>query len=228
MLGCVAGLFKPKTAFQREYELGKQVGKGAFSIVYLARQVSSPSEQVAVKVVLRKKMTKDDERALKVEVRVLEEVRGHAAIITLYKYFQEPKRHLLVLELMTGGELFQRIVKRSAYSEADAVLVVKSVAEVLEYIHARDIAHRDLKPENVLLKDDTDNAQVKIADFGFARNVGAGCKTACGTPACKLGGSQRSKKLTPTKMWRQKSFLVRFTLLHVIFGEFLDVFLSQY
>src|SRR5690606_37229524 len=92
------------------------------------------------------------------------------------------KHHYLVLELMSGGELFAKIVQKEFYAEGDAQKVVKTIAEVLAYCHSLDSAHRDLKPENVLLKDSSPDAQVKIADFGFARHVNDGCVTACGTP----------------------------------------------
>lgn len=172
-----------KPGFASEYKLGRDLGKGAFSTVYLAHHVKTKAP-VAVKVVLRKKLTRDDERALQAEVQVLEEVRGHEGIITLIKYFAETQKHYLVLEVMSGGELFQRIVKREKYSEGDALVVVTTIARVLEFIHGRDICHRDLKPENILLKDRTESSLVKIADFGFSRHVGkSGCRTACGTPA---------------------------------------------
>lgn len=83
---------------------------------------------------------------------------------------------------MSGGELFAKIVQKEQYLEGEAQKVVKTIAEVLFYLHSLDIAHRDLKPENVLLSDKTDNAKIKIADFGFARKVREGCITACGTP----------------------------------------------
>lgn len=83
---------------------------------------------------------------------------------------------------MSGGELFAKIVQKEQYLEGEAQKVVKTIAEVLAYLHARDIAHRDLKPENVLLSNKSDDAVIKIADFGFARKVRDGCITACGTP----------------------------------------------
>ncbi|KAH9249721.1 myosin light chain kinase A [Batrachochytrium salamandrivorans] len=135
-----------KPGFASEYKLGRDLGKGAFSTVYLAHHIKTKSP-VAVKVVLRKKLTRDDERALQAEVQVLEEVRGNEGIITLIKYFGEPQKHYLVLEVMTGGELFQRIVTREQYSEVDALEVVRTIANVLEFIHGRDIAIATSSPK---------------------------------------------------------------------------------
>lgn len=173
-------MFTSETEFERDYKLGKELGRGAYATVRLAIETSTKQE-VAVKCVVKKKLTREDEEALKVEVAVLQELR-HPGVVALLGYYEEPKNHYLVLELMSGGELFTRIVENDHYSEGDAQRLVKTVAEVLEYCHGKDVAHRDLKPENILLKDRSSAAVMKIADFGFARHVNEGCRTACGTP----------------------------------------------
>ena len=79
--------------------------------------------------------------------------------------------------------MFDRIVKKEFYSESDAQTVLRTLGGCIKYLHDRNIVHRDLKPENILLKSPTDDAAIKIADFGFARVVSPdGQKTACGTP----------------------------------------------
>ena len=180
MVSRLTKIFNSETEFQKDYKLGKQLGQGAYSTVVLAVEVSNKRE-VAVKCVVKKKMTPEDEAALRLEVAILQELK-HPGIIELIAYYEEPKHHYLVTELMSGGELFNRIVQKEFYAEGDAQKVVRVMAEVLAYCHERDIAHRDLKPENVLLKDSSDAAAIKIADFGFARQVKEGCLTACGTP----------------------------------------------
>ena len=100
----------------------------------------------------------------------------------LFEFFDEPTHFFLVLELMRGGELFERIFRKETYFEKDAKAIVKSIACALEFLHGMDIVHRDLKPENILLETDSRTSRIKIADFGFARKVGKGCTTACGTP----------------------------------------------
>merc|ERR1719197_2418107 len=90
----------------------------------------------------------------------------------------------LVMELVTGGELFDDIVKKGNYTEKKAADTMKTLCEALTYLHAQNIVHRDLKPENILLKDGSENSPIKIADFGLARMMKKGdmMKTACGTP----------------------------------------------
>lgn len=90
----------------------------------------------------------------------------------------------LVMEIMTGGELFDRIVEKEAYTEAEAVETIRPIIDALHYCHEMGIIHRDLKPENLLYETKDDGSIVKIGDFGLARFVtpGSYATTACGTP----------------------------------------------
>jgi calcium/calmodulin-dependent protein kinase I len=82
-----------------------------------------------------------------------------------------------------GGELFDRIVSKSYYNEKEARDVIHTLLTAVKYCHDRDIVHRDLKPENLLLASTTDDAGLKLADFGFAaKAVGNVLRTQCGTP----------------------------------------------
>lgn len=85
---------------------------------------------------------------------------------------------------MNGGELFDRVVTKSFYNEKEARKVCKILLEAISYCHDRKVAHRDLKPENLLLRSETDDSSIKIADFGFAKVVKSpqSLKTQCGTP----------------------------------------------
>ncbi len=88
------------------------------------------------------------------------------------------------METMYGGELFDRIVQKSYYNEKEARATCTILLEAIAYCHDRRVAHRDLKPENLLLRSETDDSSIKIADFGFAKVVRApqSLKTQCGTP----------------------------------------------
>jgi calcium/calmodulin-dependent protein kinase I len=166
--------------FKKRYQLKGVLGNGNYSVV--RRAVDTQTQQnVAVKVIDRRKLTKEDEVSLRIEVEVLSKL-DHPNIIKMYGWYAEGKQYYIVTELVNGGELFDRIVKKEFYSESDAQKVVQTLASVIKFIHDQGIVHRDLKPENILLTDDTDNATIKIADFGFARPVAAGLSTACGTP----------------------------------------------
>jgi calcium/calmodulin-dependent protein kinase I len=90
----------------------------------------------------------------------------------------------LVMEIMTGGELFDRIVEKESYSEQEAVDTIRPIIDALHYCHEMGIVHRDLKPENLLYETKDDGSIIKISDFGLARFVAPECfaTTACGTP----------------------------------------------
>jgi len=136
-----------------------------------------------VKCVTRSKLTEEDTAALLDEVSILKELQ-HEHIIRLYDFFEEDATYYLVMERMTGGELFDRIVAKAYYNEKEARDVCKILLQAVEYCHRNNVAHRDLKPENLLLVSDDDDSMVKIADFGFAKKcLGPNSlKTQCGTP----------------------------------------------
>ncbi|CAE7531375.1 cmk-1 [Symbiodinium sp. KB8] len=90
------------------------------------------------------------------------------------------------MELVTGGELFKRLEKKSVYTEEEARAVIRTLTDAIAFCHNKGVVHRDLKPENILLTDDSPDAQIKIADFGFAKiedpNNPNSFSTGCGTP----------------------------------------------
>jgi len=107
----------------------------------------------------------------------------HPNIIKLLDLFDTPEKLYLVMELVTGGELFDRIVEREQYSESDAKEVMRQLLNAIEYIHSKDIVHRDLKPENLLLEDESQDTNIKLTDFGLSKIFDTEyMKTACGTP----------------------------------------------
>ena len=88
------------------------------------------------------------------------------------------------MELMEGGELFDRIVEKANYTEKEAAETIRPIVDAIRYCHELDIIHRDLKPENLLSDSSSENATIKISDFGLARFVmGELATTACGTPS---------------------------------------------
>ena len=146
---------------------------------------SPPSIEYAIKIIDRTKLKEQDVLALRDEVAILTSLRECEHVIRLYDYFDEPPhRSYLVLEVMAGGELFDRIVSKSYYNEREARDTCRTLLEAVHYCHRRRVAHRDLKPENLLLTSASDDSGVKIADFGFAKVVRSprSLRTQCGTP----------------------------------------------
>ncbi|GMF13310.1 unnamed protein product [Phytophthora lilii] len=171
--------------FADEYTLGKELGAGTFSVVREATHKAT-GQRFAIKCIKRAQLSNDDLQALVAEVKILREMQ-HPHIVKLYDVFQEDKYFFLVTEYMPGGELFERIVKKNFYSEREARDLVKVLLETIAFCHDADVVHRDLKPENLLLSSAEDDADIKLADFGFAKkaaiqNGDAGLSTACGTP----------------------------------------------
>jgi len=162
------------------YELGKEIGQGGFSVVYRAKRLKDS------KVFAIKKITKDEEgvdiELLKREIYIMKKV-DHPNILKLYEVYEDDDYFWLVLELVEGMELFDKIVDRGNYSEKDAANIVKQIVEAVKYLHEHNIVHRDLKPENLLSAGDGENEIVKVADFGFAKNFGEEIpRTSCGSP----------------------------------------------
>ncbi|GMF25230.1 unnamed protein product [Phytophthora fragariaefolia] len=172
-------------SFADEYALGRELGAGTFSVVREATHRGS-GRRFAIKCIKRAQLSADDLAALVAEVKILREMQ-HPHIVKLYDVFQEDAYFFLVTEYMAGGELFERIVKKNFYSEREARDLVKVLLETIAFCHDADVVHRDLKPENLLLSSRDDDADIKLADFGFAKkaaiqNGDAGLSTACGTP----------------------------------------------
>merc|ERR1719234_2251299 len=109
----------------------------------------------------------------------------HKHIVQLEEIYDTPKNLYLVLELLTGGELFERIVEKGQYSEKDAANLLREVIEAIDYLHKHKIVHRDMKPENLIYDSNEEGAIIKITDFGLAKQLnktGEKMNTACGTP----------------------------------------------
>lgn len=107
--------------------------------------------QYAIKQIDRSKMFWGDRDALKDEISNLKAIREGPNIVQLYEVFEEDKFCYLVMEIMYGGELFDRIIQKKTFTEQEARLCCQCVLSALEYMHQRRVAHRDLKPENLLL-----------------------------------------------------------------------------
>ncbi|XP_039624136.1 calcium/calmodulin-dependent protein kinase type II subunit gamma isoform X6 [Polypterus senegalus] len=157
------------TRFTDEYQLYEELGKGAFSVVRRCVKKST-GQEYAAKIINTKKLSARDHQKLEREARICRLLK-HPNIVRLHDSISEEGFHYLVFDLVTGGELFEDIVAREYYSEADASHCIHQILESVNHIHQHDIVHRDLKPENLLLASKLKGAAVKLADFGLAIEV---------------------------------------------------------
>ncbi|XP_077999443.1 calcium/calmodulin-dependent protein kinase type II delta chain-like isoform X5 [Glandiceps talaboti] len=157
------------TKFSDEYDLKEELGKGAFSIVKRCVRKST-GQEFAAKIINTKKLSARDFQKLEREARICRLLK-HPNIVRLHDSIAEEGFHYLVFDLVTGGELFEDIVAREYYSEADASHCIQQILESVEHCHRNGVVHRDLKPENLLLASKEKGAAVKLADFGLAIEV---------------------------------------------------------
>ncbi|XP_077865308.1 calcium/calmodulin-dependent protein kinase type II delta chain isoform X1 [Saccoglossus kowalevskii] len=157
------------TKFSDEYDLKEELGKGAFSIVKRCVRKSS-GQEFAAKIINTKKLSARDFQKLEREARICRLLK-HPNIVRLHDSIAEEGFHYLVFDLVTGGELFEDIVAREYYSEADASHCIQQILESVDHCHKNGVVHRDLKPENLLLASKAKGAAVKLADFGLAIEV---------------------------------------------------------
>uniref|UniRef100_A0A8C7NML3 calcium/calmodulin-dependent protein kinase n=1 Tax=Oncorhynchus mykiss TaxID=8022 RepID=A0A8C7NML3_ONCMY len=171
------------TRFTDEFQLYEELGKGAFSVVRRCVKLCT-GQEYAAKIINTKKLSARDHQKLEREARICRllkhsnivpwrrkaQVPG-SGLVRLHDSISEEGFHYLLFDLVTGGELFEDIVAREYYSEADASHCITQILDSVHHIHQHDIVHRDLKPENLLLASKCKNAAVKLADFGLAIEV---------------------------------------------------------
>ncbi|KAM9705394.1 calcium/calmodulin-dependent protein kinase type 1D-like isoform 1-T1 [Menidia menidia] len=157
------------------------LGTGAFSEVVLAQEKLT-SRMFAVKCI-PKKALKGKESSIENEIAVLRRIK-HENIVALEDIYESPDHLYLIMQLVSGGELFDRIVEKGFYTEKDASTLIRQVLDAVNYLHSMGIVHRDLKPENLLYFNPQDESKIMISDFGLSKMEGSGdvMSTACGTP----------------------------------------------
>ncbi|KAG2248711.1 hypothetical protein Bca52824_088339 [Brassica carinata] len=164
-----------------KYELGRTIGEGTFAKVKFAQNTET-GESVAMKIVdrntiLKRKMVDQIKR----EISIMKLVR-HPCVVRLYEVLASRTKIYIILEYITGGELFDKIVRNGRLSEAEARKYFHQLIDGVDYCHSKGVYHRDLKPENLLLDS---QGNLKISDFGLSALPEQGVtilKTTCGTP----------------------------------------------
>nr|KAG5696625.1 hypothetical protein BaRGS_034086 [Batillaria attramentaria] len=162
-----------------KYDIKALIGRGSFSrVVRVEHRMTK--QPYAIKMIDRIQ----GKEVFEAELNVLRRVR-HCYIIQLVEVFETPEKVYMVMELATGGELFDRIIAKGSFTERDAVRVLRMVLEGVQYLHGLGIAHRDLKPENLLYYHPGHDSKIMITDFGLSHMMSGPdnlMRTTCGTP----------------------------------------------
>ncbi|KAK9857574.1 hypothetical protein WJX84_007746 [Apatococcus fuscideae] len=161
-------LGSPTEDVQTLYTLGKVLGKGQFGTTRLAEEKSTGRLLACKSISKRKLTTAEDIEDVRREVQIMHHLKGHENICLLHAAYEDKHHVHLVMELASGGELFDRIVARGHYSEKSAAAIVRTIVSVVAHCHSLGVMHRDLKPENFLLADKSENAPLKATDFGLS------------------------------------------------------------
>ncbi|GAU41863.1 hypothetical protein TSUD_366100 [Trifolium subterraneum] len=160
-----------------DFEIGKPLGRGKFGRVYVAREVKSKFV-VALKVIFKEQLEKYRiHHQLRREMEIQISLK-HPNILSLYGWFHDSERVILILEYAHNGELYKELSKRGRFSEKQAATYIFSLTEALAYCHEKHVIHRDIKPENLLLDHE---GRLKIADFGWSVQSKSKRQTMCGT-----------------------------------------------
>jgi len=163
------------------FEIGNVLGTGAFSKVFRGKPIASPDTTVALKIVdfngFREGPTRDRQRLLlEAEIALLDSIEGHLPnhpnLAKVTGVVREGSRVCIVMEELKGKELFDRIVERNKFTEADAAQLMRTVMMTLKDLHKSGVLHRDLKPENLIYADSSPQSNIKVTDFGLGLRLG--------------------------------------------------------
>ena len=161
------------------------LGEGASAVVRKGIKKDN-GETYAIKIIDKEQMGETEVENLYNELKIMSLI-DHPNIVRVYEYYECHGVVFIVMELMQGGELFDRIVEYEHYTEKQAAEAFRPIVDAVRYCHSLGIVHRDLKPENLLYTSQDENAMIKVSDFGFAKflipKVQEQLFTACGTPS---------------------------------------------
>ncbi|XP_051990611.1 death-associated protein kinase 3-like [Xyrauchen texanus] len=169
------------------YEMGEELGSGQFAIVRKCKEKTTGTE-FAAKLIKKRRLSSSrrgvSREEIEREVNILREIQ-HSNIITLHDIFENKTDVILILELVSGGELFDFLAEKESLTEEEATQFLKQILDGVHYLHSKRIAHFDLKPENIMLLDkNVPNPRIKLIDFGIAHQIKDGneFKNIFGTP----------------------------------------------
>ncbi|XP_038053791.1 serine/threonine-protein kinase Chk2-like [Patiria miniata] len=173
---------------REKYIMSKVLGRGACGLVRLAFKKGS-CEKFAIKIIEKKTFSIGGSMLSNMEKTVMEEVNilkalNHPCIIAIEDVCHTDDKLYIILELVEGGELFDRVISVKKFDELTAKVLFYQMLLATKYLHDNGITHRDLKPENILLNNDESHTLIKVTDFGLSKFLGEKSlmQTLCGTP----------------------------------------------
>ncbi|KAH0920213.1 hypothetical protein HID58_027878 [Brassica napus] len=161
-------LNRPMIDLSALYDLHKELGRGQFGITYRCTDKSNGREYACKSISKRKLIRQKDIEDVRREVMILQHLTGQPNIVEFRGAYEDKDNLHVVMELCSGGELFDRIIKKGSYSEKEAANIFRQIVNVVHVCHFMGVVHRDLKPENFLLVSADDDSPIKATDFGLS------------------------------------------------------------
>ncbi|KAI9113324.1 hypothetical protein K1719_015849 [Acacia pycnantha] len=161
-------LGKPYVDIRKMYELEKELGRGQSGVTYQCREKMTGRKYACKSIARSKLMRKEDIEDARREILVLQHLSGQPNIVEFRGAYEDRQNVYLVMELCTGGELFDRIIAKGTYSEKEAAALFRQIVTVVHVCHFMGVMHRDLKPENFLMASRDYDAPIKATDFGLS------------------------------------------------------------
>ncbi|KFK38456.1 hypothetical protein AALP_AA3G115700 [Arabis alpina] len=154
--------------FKEFYSLGRKLGQGQFGTTFLCLEKGTGNEYACKSISKRKLLTDEDVEDVRREIQIMHHLAGHPNVISIKGAYEDVVAVHLVMELCSGGELFDRIIQRGHYTERKAAELARTIVGVLETCHSLGVMHRDLKPENFLFVSREEDSLLKTIDFGLS------------------------------------------------------------
>ncbi|KAL7586720.1 calcium-dependent protein kinase 29 [Lactuca sativa] len=161
-------LGKEYVDLKKVYYIGKELGRGQFGITYLCTEKASGMKYACKSISKKKLVTKKDMDDVRREIMMLQHLTGQPNIVEFRGAYEDESSVHLVMELCSGGELFDRITKKGSYSEKEAAKIGRQIVNVVHVCHFMGVMHRDLKPENFLMVSQDEDSPLKATDFGLS------------------------------------------------------------
>jgi len=143
------------------------IGKGAFGIVRLAKKLGSGELYACKSISKARLVSAEDIEDIRREIEILHLLSPHRTLADVEEVYEDRENVHIILEYCTGGELFDRIIAKGTFSEAEAAKFFRQMVEMVAHCHNLGVMHRDIKPENFLLSSQTDDAELLACDFGL-------------------------------------------------------------